>query len=263
VNTKFIIRGFIIALPVALTALTAGVVLIYTQTPTGSAPDPTPLPPTILVPRGEMPTGLVGLQEWAQYRTESATLAGSGFIIRLDGGEIVGLTTAHSLSLGDPNRPLERIKLRTPLQSDPVAAFDTLRGPPGQPRIGGDMTVDYVLVQTDQSIASDAVLTPDSRGAPQPGERVSLFSGLDGRVLEGTVQSANDEAVWVLMDQTFFPGLMSGSPFVSQHTGQVVGMLIAAVPRRTRLLMGLHPIGSLVRLAESAAEPIQMDEYRR
>jgi hypothetical protein len=108
------------------------------------------------------------------------------------------------------------------------------------------------------------VLTPDPRDAPQPGERVSLFTGIgEERVLEGTVQSVSDVAVWVLMDEAFAPGLMSGSPFISQHTGQVVGMLIAVTPRRTRLLMGMHPIESIVQLAESRTESIKMDDYQR
>jgi hypothetical protein len=98
------------------------------------------------------------------------------------------------------------------------------------------------------------LLEPDSRGEPQPGERVSLFSGVAGRILQGTVQSASDAAVWVLMDDWFDPSLMSGSPFVSQHTGNVVGMAASVSPRRFRLLLGAHPIGSIVRLAESATE---------
>jgi hypothetical protein len=56
------------------------------------------------------------------------------------------------------------------------------------------------------------------------------------------------------MDDRFNPGQLSGSPFVSQHTGQAVGMVLAVTPRGTRLLIGAHPIASLVRLAESAAE---------
>ena len=129
------------------------------------------------------------------------------------------------------------------------------------------MTVDYVLLQADQPVDLGFVLTPDPRGAPQSGERVSLFSGLgDGhggrRILEGTVQSVSDVAVWVLMDELFNPGLMSGSPFVSQHTGQVVGMTIAVNPRGGRLLLGVHPIGSIVQLAESATEFPKFREYR-
>ncbi len=260
-NVKFVIRGVILALPVTLIALAVGLALIVAQTPAGQPPDPTPPPPAILAPRGEMPGGPVGLQEWAQYRGESYVMTGSGFFIRLTGDEIVGVIAAHSVAF-NPDRPLERIGLRVVDQADFVAECDTLRGPPGQPRTGADMTVDYVLMQPGGPVEPASVLTPDSRGAPQPGERVSLFSGLDGRILEGTVQSVDDVAVWVLMDETFNPNSMSGSPFVSQHTGQVVGMLIAFTPRRTRLLMGVHPIGSLVRLAESATGSIEMGEYR-
>jgi hypothetical protein len=56
------------------------------------------------------------------------------------------------------------------------------------------------------------------------------------------------------MDEWFNPGQMSGSPFVSRHTGQVVGMAVAASPRWSRLLLGMHPIGSLVHLAQSATD---------
>ena len=77
------------------------------------------------------------------------------------------------------------------------------------------------------------------------------------------MQSASHTAVWVLMDKPFNPGLASGSPFVSQHTGQVVGMLIAGSLRGRRLLLGAHPIESIVHLAESADELFKIDEYRR
>jgi len=182
-----------------------------------------------------------------------------GFFILLDDGQVVGVTTAHSVPLGDPARPLERISLRVAGQPDFVAEFDTLWGHPGRPFTGMDMVVDYVLMKADRPVDAGLILTPDPRGAPQPGERVVLFSGLgDGhggrRALAGTVQSVSDTAVWVVMDRWFNPGGMSGSPVVSQHTGQVVGMAIAANPRRYRLALGLHPIGSIVRQAESATE---------
>jgi hypothetical protein len=56
------------------------------------------------------------------------------------------------------------------------------------------------------------------------------------------------------MDEQFDPGLLSGSPLVSGHTGKVVGMTIAAAARGGRLILGFHPIGSLVRLAEAAVD---------
>ncbi len=256
VNLKFVIRGVLLALPLVLILL-AGWILL--QTPFARRLDPTPPPPTILAPPGEMPTGPVGLQEWAQYQGEGYRIAGSGFLFALASGETVAATTAHSVSLGDPDQPLERIALGIADRDGFVGEFETHRGRPGRPLTPENLTVDYLLLEVDQPVNPALILVPDPRGAPQPGERVSLYSGLgDGqgnvRVLSGTVQSISDTAVWVLMDDTFNPGLMSGSPFVSQHTGQVVGMAVAASPRFNRLLIGMHPIGSLVRLAGSAIE---------
>ena len=116
---------------------------------------------------------------------------------------------------------------------------------------------DYVLLHAaaDTPIDPALVLQPDPRGRPQSGERVTLYSGLGGEyVFSGTVQSASLQAVWVVMDGPIEPSGMSGSPFLSQHTGQVVGMAIAMTQRSGRVLLGAHPIGSLVRLAEAATE---------
>ena len=265
-NTKFVVRGVFLALPIALVAILAGLIVIVAQTPIGRPPAPTPLSPTILLPRGETPQGSVAFEEWVRYRGRAHALAGSGFLISLDGGEIVGVTTAHSASSGNLDHPLEWIALRPAGETDYVAEFGTLRGRPGRPLEGYHMTMDYLLLHTDQPIDPGLILVVDPRGAPQLGERVWLFSGQgstlnDPRVLEGTVQSVGENAVWVLMDGFFNPSLTSGSPMVSQHTGQVVGMVIAVTLRRNRLLMGVHPIGSIVRLAESATEYLPMDEY--
>lgn len=276
-NTKFVLRGLSLALPVAIVLTLAGVSLMAIV---GPPPDPTPLPPTILAPRGKPPTGPVGFQEWARYRGETYRLVGSGFLIRLSDGQTVGVTTAHSLAIGKPDHPLQQIALGVAGQTNFVnfvsfvnfvnfvIEFDTLRGQPGRSRGGADMTVDYVLLQPDQPIDPGFVLTPDPRGVPQPGERVWLINGQRGadsdhHRLEGTVQSVSNTAVWVLMDKLFYPGLASGSPFVSQHTGQAVGMLIAGTLRGKRLLLGAHPIGSIVQLAESADEFPKLSEYRR
>ena len=63
---------------------------------------------------------------------------------------------------------------------------------------------------------------------------------------------------------------MSGSPFVSHHTGQVVGMAIAASPRhlrlippRYRVMVGMHPIGSIVKKANAADSFPAIGTYQR
>ena len=255
-NVKFVVRGLLLAVPVVV-LISLG--WIFFQTPFVRPADPTPPPPTILAPPGTMPTGSVGLEEWAQYQDQPFRRVGSGFFFSLSNGEIVGATTSHSVSIGNASRPLEKIALGIAGHAEFVAEFDTMRGQPGHRLTPENLTIDYLLLYVDLPIEPSLVLRPDSRGAPQPGERVSLYSGLgDGqgnrRVLEGTVQSADERAVWVLMDKWFNPSSMSGSPLVSQHTGQVVGMAVASSPRLGRLLIGAHPIGSLVNLAESASE---------
>jgi hypothetical protein len=79
----------------------------------------------------------------------------------------------------------------------------------------------------------------------------------------GTVHTVNKYGFWVLMDDDFHPGRMSGSPFVSSHTGKVVGMAISAAHNDHGLMIGAHPIGSLVAKAESAVEFLLLSEFRR
>jgi hypothetical protein len=231
-------------------------------------PDPTPLPPTITAPSGKIPDGIFAFQEWTRYRGESFGLSGSGFFLRLPTGNVIGVTTAHSMVLGDPNHLLEEIAFAVAGEKEMIALFDTLYGEPGVRLQGTNLSVDYVLLQADEGLVNTYALIPDPRGTPQPGERVSLFSGLgDGnggrRELQGTVLSVDEKAVFVLMDDWFNPGLMSGSPLLSQHTGQVVGMTIAAQQRGNRILLGFHPIGSIIKLAESATEFPKIADYRR
>lgn len=247
-NTGFVVRGLFLALPLAI-----AVTLIAWLGPlAGPRPGPTPPPPTILAPRGELPAGPVVWPAWARHRGEGDRLVGNGFLLRLPGGQVAGVTTAHSFTFGDPDHPLEQIVFGRGEPGGTAIVFDTLRGPPGRARSGADATVDYVLLEPGQPFAGDVVLTPDPRGAPQPGERVWLVTARGARRLAGTVQSVEDRAVWVLMDGVFNPALMSGSPVVSQHTGQAVGMLVAGTLRGGRWLLALHPVGSLVALAEGA-----------
>ena len=65
------------------------------------------------------------------------------------------------------------------------------------------------------------------------------------------------------MDEEFEPSGLSGSPFISQHTGKVIGMAIATTRRGGKVLLGLHPIGSLVEKALNAQTFPKIIDYRR
>lgn len=262
-NARFVVRGTLLSLTIVGLAVVA-VLLINRgkQLPL----EATPPRPTITAPRGVMPAGPVSLTEWTKYGSDVYHAVGHGFVVRLANGDLVGVTTAHSLSFSTLP-PLEQIALAVSGEAKPAIEFDTLRGEPGTARSGEDMTVDYVLLQAPKNAAIDPqlILSPDPRGLPQPGERVSIYTAVNNqpRVFEGTVQSAGDQAVWVLMDGAFDPSGMSGSPFVSQYTGQVIGMAIATTHRADRVLLGLHPIGSIVRKAEAVSMFPKIADYRR
>lgn len=266
-NIRFVLRVLALALPLAIVVSGVVLVILAVHTVMGPLPDPTPLPPTISAPRGELPHGNVAFQEWVRFRDEGYRMVGCGFLMALDDGRIVGLTAAHNAMPGNPSRPLEQIRLRAQ-PSDYTVDFDMLYDPPGRPRDGNDLTVDYLLLHPDVPVDPAYVLQPDPRGVPSPGERVLLYKCLGGdgggqSTLSGTVQSADDRAAWVLMDEPF--SLMhwsgSGSPLVSQHTGQVVGMLIAGTLRGRWMLLGIHPIGSLVQKAKTFDSLLKLENY--
>ncbi|MBI5080784.1 MAG: hypothetical protein HZB17_05715 [Chloroflexi bacterium] len=231
--------------------------------------DSTPPPPTITAPRGSIPNGNVGLQEWVIYKDGSRELRGSGFLIKLNSGDVIGVTTAHSLiDLGEQGNRLSKIAFLLPSSGNAVIDSDTLHGSAGVARTTFDLSVDYVLLRLNGSAHSNYVLAPDARGTPQPGERVSLFSGLgddqgNRRELQGTVFDVEAQGFWVVFDEWFDPGMMSGSPVMSQHTGNVLGMAIVMSPRGDRMTIGFNPIGNLVKQAEGAKEFVKIEEYRR
>jgi len=263
---KFIVRGVI----VALILLVAGLLWVSYNVETvirallipGFAVRPTsgPIPPepTITAPRGALPQGHAGLTEWVTYRGQAAAPVGSSFLLRLSNGEVIGVTTAHSLYFsGWPGHALESVFFTLPNQAEAVAVFDAFYGPPGRIFIDYTFTKDYALLKMTQPVDESLVLTPDPRGAPQPGERVLLYSGLgDGegspRAWQGTITAVGPDAVWAQMDEQFHPGGMSGSPLLSRHTGQVVGMAVSG--GGAPVMLGFHPIGALVQKAESATE---------
>ena len=265
-NVRFVVRGSLLALIAVLAVLAA--VLFFTEPGRRllSLPPQVPAAPVISAPSGPLPKPPGGLVEWTRYDGSDYNPVGRGFLFRLPQGSTVGVTTAHSLSF-EVQPPLRNIALALGERTDPVIQFDTLRGEPGEARTGEDMSVDYVLLNVPNEAVIDPtlILDPDPRGLPQPGERVVLYSTISdqARRFDGAVLSVDPTAVWVVMDEAFEPSGLSGSPFISQRTGKVIGMAIATTRRGGKVLLGLHPIGSLVEKALSAQAFPKISDYRR
>jgi hypothetical protein len=201
INTKFIVRGFLFGL-VVLGIFAAAVVVVVSGFFASPPNGPAPQSGTITAPDGEIPSAPVGMEEWAKYQEEEIQLVGSGFFLSLSDGEIIAVTTAHSLTLGNAERPLEHITFGIAGESEYLAEMDTLFGDPGKPRLGRDMTVDYVLLKVEDRLDPIHVLQPDPRAEPEEGERLILFSGLgdaDGQPLQfhGTVHTVNKHGIWI------------------------------------------------------------------
>jgi len=186
-------------------------------------------------------------------KTKGLHFQSSGFFLQVGEG-IYASTAAHSLidfwGRGMP----KMIPVTLPGDSSPVFQIKTAGGAWGRPRWGRDLRVDYALFVVNQAVDPAWVLQPDARGQAEPGERVWLHSGAgDGaEVFGGVVYNVSARAVWVVMDEKFSPWGMSGSPFISAETAHVVGMAIVTGQQDGRLVIGMHPIGSLVKKIKAA-----------
>jgi hypothetical protein len=213
---------------------------------------PLPPAPAIAAPRGPPPAGTVVFDELV-----AGERAGSGFLLQLPGGALIGVTTAHSLA----GRAAQPVRFALPGESAFVAEFGLpylARGVPhGSGEPPAELRADLVLLRPEAALDPGRALLADERGGPQPGERVWLYAGRAGgtsgqRPLAGTVESATPDGAWVRLDEWHDLGGASGSPVISEHTGRVVGMAVAISPRPGALLLGLSPISAILAAAGAA-----------
>lgn len=213
---------------------------------------PVPPPPVITAPRGALPTCKVGLHVWGQTASGHWVERSSGFVLLVDGAP-VGVATRHAnLDVGVV--AYNRYAMRPDDVSGWVFEATHLLGPPGvYPYQGYAFTQDYLLFAPAVPPVAAYALTPDPRGQPQPGERIVLYNGLPaGGTFTGTVTVVGETYFWAQMDEAFAPHGMSGSPVLSAHTGQVVGMAVVGQQGTNATYVGFHPVGNLVRLAHQA-----------
>jgi hypothetical protein len=90
----------------------------------------------------------------------------------------------------------------------------------------------------------------------ESGERVLVFGQSDNgaggsKSYPGVVISVTPEAIWIQLDDSFESYGFSGCPVISQYTGRVIGMAVAGV-NKPPVVMGLHPVSSLVEKAKAA-----------
>jgi hypothetical protein len=202
--------------------------------------------PVILAPAGPLPSGSMALTG-----VYAGGIISCGFLLELDGGQRVGITAAHASPVLAPGTPAE-------FQSPDGVLVATLAGQIGQGAtfVQDRLSMDYVLWSLAEPVDLQRFLKPDERGQGQPGEPVLVYSPFGDnaggpKTWPGVVMSSSTTATWIHLDDSFPPGGFSGCPVISRVTGRLIGMAVAGADQPP-VVMGLHPVGSLVEKARAA-----------
>jgi hypothetical protein len=211
-------------------------------------PGPTPPPPLITAAAGTLPAGYLAFSGETSIGGFSC-----GFLMELPDGQRVGFSAAHAIPALPPDTPAE---FRTAAGTRAAALKGQIAY--GQTFRQAHFTMDYVIWALADAAAAEYFVKPDARGQGQPGERVWVlgrYTSPDGgsNRRPGVVLSSTPEQTWIQLDDAFDPGGYSGCPVVSQFTGRVIGMAVSGA-NQPPVIMGLHPVGSLVEKAQAALQ---------
>jgi len=213
-------------------------------------PEPAQVPP---------PVGRLIFQPAFLRSDGEVTQQGTGFLARKLSGEVVGVTSAHFLDFDGP--ALEQAIWLDVVTQKPVARFEQSFGRPGYlPQLEPmDLRSDYLIVFSDSQTIDQPVLELDLRLKPEERERVWFpdkhDNAADGYLLvEGTVMRSGEQYCAVRLDRQITPQSQSGSPFISQKTGKVIGTWSCARPAKEHFYVFLTPASHLSKVIREAKD---------
>jgi hypothetical protein len=211
---------------------------------------PDPPPPVISAPLGQPPAGYAAF--WGEYSQGGSS--GCSFLLQLENGSRVGVSAAHAT----PPLPAGQSAFFRAADGSTAARLSGQIAR-GREFVHNEFTLDYVFWGVTSADPA-ALLQPDPRGQGQPGEAVEVYgpgkSPAGGPLYySGLLLQASPSAAWIRLDASFDPHGFSGCPVLSAYTGRVIGMAVAGLQRDGSVVMGLHPIASLVEKARVALQP--------
>lgn len=189
------------------------------------------------------------------------TAQGTGFFVKAPSGKLAAVTSAHFI---DPDGPaLVKAQWQTIDGEKLVATLSKSWGPPGKlGRSKFDQRRDYLLFPVTEEIQVPTVLELDPRPRVQDGELVWFVdkdgstSAADQRVVSGSVTLESPLALVIELDEEIKLQSQSGSPFISQETGKVIGILSSAGQDGDRLKLIAAPVKKMVeQLQDESAFP--------
>ena len=218
-------------------------------------------------PRFPGPTTMVVYQPVFRWKNGQSSAQGTGFFAKAPNGKIVAVSSAHYLQRNGP--PLLEAAWCNVVTGEPVASASTSWGSVGSagkmsPEI--NLRSDYLLLPVEDALKPEEVLEFDLRSMPKVGERVwlpdkkaSTEIGHDN--VAGTVTEATEKYIAVELDVAIKLQSQSGSPFLSQTTGRVIGTLSMANTSTNPPVIYLTPAEAILRqLAKPDLFPKLRDE---
>jgi hypothetical protein len=180
---------------------------------------------------------------WSSGKT---TQQGTGFLVKRITGDVVGVTSAHFIDFQGP--ALLEARWLDMVTAEPLIVYKHAFGNPGRnPTLNPlDLRPDYFILHKEEFETDRPTLEFDYRPNPDHGERVWLpnknSKALTGHdFVEGTIIEANQKHLTVLLDHRIETHSQSGSPFVSQKTGKVIGVFSATPVKKQGEIIYLAP----------------------
>jgi hypothetical protein len=204
-------------------------------------------PVTIPAPRGQ-----ILYQPVFHWANNEETAQGTGFFVKAPHGKLAAVTSAHFI---DPDGPTLLSATWQTIDGEQIAAKLTKSwGPPG--KLGGsryDQRSDYLLFLAEPLFELPQVLEFDPRPRVDDDELV-WFVDKDGsqsakeqRVIGGQVRLVSPLALMIVLDDTLALQSQSGSPFISQKTGKVIGLLSLGGEKDGELQLIAAPVSRIVK----------------
>jgi len=218
------------------------------------SPDPeqvSPEPAQAPVPMIAAPSGQLLYQPHFIWSDGEETAQGTGFFVKAPSGKLAAVTSAHFI---DPDGPaLLKAEWATIDGEKLVATVTKSWGPPGKlGRSQYDQRRDYLLFPVAAEIQVPTVFEFDPRPRVADGELVWFAdkdgskSAADQRVVTGSVTLESPLALIIELDEPIKLQSQSGSPFISQETGKVIGILSGAVEDGDRVKLIAAPVKKMV-----------------
>ena len=198
------------------------------------------------------PDRIILFQPMFVWAGSEPTYQGTGFFAKAPNNKIVAVTSAHFLNMNGP--PLQEAKWLDVRTNKWVATFTLSWGTPGRsgtrhPLL--DLRSDYLLMPASSSITPDKVLELDSRPKPKLKERIWFpnkdeTAPLGHQVVAGSVVESDEKYSIVILDKEVPLQSQSGSPFISQATGKVIGTLSGADSANGQLRLLITPSSGIL-----------------